>query len=171
VTEPASELLIRPAAVSEARELTALVMRSKGYWGYSSEFLAQAASELTVSEEDITQGKVSAAEVEGRSAGVYVLDVDDPPELVALFVEPEFIGKRIGRALLRHALERTRRSGIEDLLIESDPNAEPFYRAHGAVPIGHTTSPTTGRELTLLSLEVSSTAMTADAPPRVSAAS
>jgi hypothetical protein len=40
------------------------------------------------------------------------------------------------------------------VLIESDPNAEPFYRAHGAMEIGHRTSPTTGRDLTLLRLPV-----------------
>jgi GNAT superfamily N-acetyltransferase len=90
--------------------------------------------------------------------------------LRSLFVEPEFIGKRIGHTLLRHALERARRSGIESLLIEIDPNAESFYRAHSAVPVGHRTSPTTGGEPTLLRLEVNCAAMTAVAPPPVSAA-
>ena len=45
VSEPASELLIRPAAISKARELSALVTLSKGYWGYCSAFLSQAAPE------------------------------------------------------------------------------------------------------------------------------
>lgn len=152
MTEPASGLLIRPAAASEADELTALVLRSKAHWGYSSAFLARAASELAVSGEEIADAKVSVAEIDGRPVAVSVLDLADPPELVALFVEPDFIGRRIGHALLQHALEQAESAGIESLLIESDPNAEPFYRAHGAIPIGHRTSPTTGRDLTLLRL-------------------
>lgn len=171
MTEPTAQVLIRPATPSEAAELTALVIRSKSYWGYSSEFLAQAAPELTISEEEIAEGKASVAELDGRPVGIYVLDLAHPPELVALFVEPEFIGKRLGHALLRHAIDRARSAGIESVLIESDPNAEAFYRAHGAVPIGHRTSPTTGRTLTLLRLEVNSVEGAVGAPPRVSAAS
>jgi GNAT superfamily N-acetyltransferase len=154
MTRTLGQLMIRGAATSEAPQLTALVMRSKAYWGYSPEFLDQAAPELTVSELDIADGKVSVAELAERPVGVSILDLADPPELVALFVEPEAIGTGIGRALLRHALERAQGAGVDNVLIESDPNAEPFYRAHGAMEIGHRTSPTTGRDLTLLRLPV-----------------
>jgi GNAT superfamily N-acetyltransferase len=146
----APELLIRPAAASEAAELTALVMRSKAYRGYTAEFLRQATPELTVSEQDIAEGKVSVAELDERPVGISVLDLAEPPELAALFVEPDVIGTGVGRALLAHELERARAAGVDSVLIESDPNAEPFYRAHGAEPIGARTSPTTGRQLTLL---------------------
>ena len=54
----ALELLIRPADASEAAQLTALVIRSKAYWGYSAEFLRQAAPEVTVAAQDIAEGKV-----------------------------------------------------------------------------------------------------------------
>jgi GNAT superfamily N-acetyltransferase len=120
------ELLIRPAAASEAAQLTALVMRSKAYWGYTAEFLRQAAPELTVSEQDIAEGKVSVAERDERPVGISVLDLAEPPELAALFVEPDVIGTGVGRALLAHELERARAAGVDSVLIESDPNAEPF---------------------------------------------
>jgi Acetyltransferase (GNAT) domain len=92
----------------------------------------------------------------GRSApvGVSVLDLHERPELVALFVDPDLIGTGVGRALLQNALERTRHAGLDSVLIESDPNAERFYRSQGAVPAGHRTSATTGRELALLRLSV-----------------
>ena len=154
MTPTLQQLVIRAAAVSEAHLLTALMMRSKAYWGYSPEFLEQAAPELTVSEQDIAEGNVSVAELAGRPVGMSMLDLAEPPELVALFVEPDMIGTGVGRALLRQALERARTAGVESLLIESDPNAEPFYRAHRAVEIGRRTSSTTGRELTLLRLPV-----------------
>jgi GNAT superfamily N-acetyltransferase len=130
-------------------------MRSKAHWGYSTDFLVRAAPELTVSEQHIADGEVSVAELDKRPVGFSVLDLADPPELVALFVEPDVIGKGLGRALLYHALEQAQNAGVESVLIESDPNAEPFYRAHGAAPVGQRTSPTTGRQLTLLRLAVS----------------
>lgn len=130
-------------------------MRSKAHWGYSTDFLERAAPELTVSEQDIADGKVSVAELDKRPVGFSVLDLADPPELVALFVEPDVIGKGLGRALLSHALEQAQSAGVECLLIESDPNAERFYRGHGAAAVGQRTSSTTGRQLTLLRLAVS----------------
>jgi GNAT superfamily N-acetyltransferase len=129
-------------------------MRSKAYWGYSPQFLEQAAPELTVTEDDITDGNVSVAEVGDRLVGVSVLELAYPAELVALFVEPDVIGQGVGRALLDHALAHAESAGITSLLIESDPNAEPFYRAQGAQEIGRRTSPTTGRDLALLRLPV-----------------
>jgi GNAT superfamily N-acetyltransferase len=86
--------------------------------------------------------------------------------LVALFVEPEVIGRGIGRALLQHALDATQSAGIKSLLIESDPNAEPFYRAQGAETIGCRTSPTTGRDLALLRLPVGGGALSGHQSPR-----
>jgi hypothetical protein len=76
-TPSASQPLIRPASISEAARLSELVMRSKAYWGYSPEFLEQAAPELTVSEQEIADGKVSVAELHERPVGVSVLDLAD----------------------------------------------------------------------------------------------
>ena len=41
-------------------------------------------------------------------------------------------------------------AGLDALLIESDPDAEPFYLAHGAERQGTRISSATGRELPLL---------------------
>ena len=97
---------------------------------------------------------MSVAELNERPVGISVLDLAEPAELVALFVEPDVIGRGVGRALLAHELNRARAAGMDSVLIESDPNAEPFYRAHGAEPIANRTAPTTGRQLTLLRLRV-----------------
>ena len=67
-----------------------------------------------------------------------------------LFVDPAAIGTGVGRALLIDALTVARTAGLDALLIESDPDAEPFYRSHGAEPAGTRTSVSTGRELPLL---------------------
>ena len=146
--------MIRAAAAHEAAELTALVRRSKAYWGYSPEFIERAAAELAVSENDIATGGVCVAEFGGRRVGVSVLKLTEPAELVALFVEPDTIAKGVGRALLQHNLEWAKRAGLNSVLIESDPNAEPFYRANGAIHVGYRRSPASGRDLPLLRIQL-----------------
>ena len=44
---------IRSARVQEAKEISALAMRSKAYWGYSKEFMEACREELTVTPEHI----------------------------------------------------------------------------------------------------------------------
>ena len=66
------------------------------------------------------------ASVPSSAVGVSVLDLADPPELIALFAEPELIGNGIGPVLLGKLIDRARGGRSGALLIESDPNAEPF---------------------------------------------
>jgi N-acetylglutamate synthase-like GNAT family acetyltransferase len=131
--------VIRRARAGEADALTDLAVRSKAQWGYGEDFLAAASSELLV------------VEREGALVAFAALDFGaDQPELDALFVDEEWIGSGLGGALLEAACTVARRRGVDALVIESDPNAEDFYRRHGAEPIGERRSESTGRMLPLL---------------------
>lgn len=61
-----------------------------------------------------------------------------PPEidLHFLMVEPHLIGTGRGKRLFQHAAETARGRGAIVLTIDSDPHAEPSYRAMGAVTVG-----------------------------------
>ncbi|MDP8909654.1 MAG: GNAT family N-acetyltransferase [Chloroflexota bacterium] len=147
----AAPLVLRRAVCGEARQLTALVLRSKAVWGYDSQFMRRAAAELVVSEQDIVERDVFVAQVGVVPAGVAGVDhAADPPELDLLFVDPIHKGTGIGRALLRHALAAARARGLSALAIVSDPYAEPFYISQGAIRVGAQQSSSTGRELPLL---------------------
>ncbi len=147
----AGPLVVRRAACGEAGQLTALALRSKALWGYDEQFMRLAAAELAVSEQDIAQRDVFVAQVGDVIAGFGGVDhAAQPPELDLLFVDPSHKGTGVGRALLRQALAAAHARGLSELLIVSDPNAEPFYRSQGAVRIGTQRSPSTGRELPLL---------------------
>ena len=126
-------MTIRPARAGEEAELTELAIRSKGHWGHDAAFLERARPELTVRPEHLRRWIVRVAERDGAVVGFAAVGLE-PAELEMLFVDPAAIGTGLGRALL----------------IESDPDAEPFYRAHGAEPAGTRTSSSTGRELPLL---------------------
>src|SRR4051812_14834713 len=148
---------VRLAVEDEAMLLTELAMRSKAYWGYGREFLERARVELTVAARDIGQGRVWVAEHEGRVVGFYAFDLDARPrEITALFVEPSWIGRGVGKVLLRDALARARAAGVASLQIESDPHAEAFYEAHGAMRQGSRRSPSTDRILPLLRIPTGS---------------
>ncbi|MDQ6831475.1 MAG: GNAT family N-acetyltransferase [Gemmatimonadota bacterium] len=147
---------MRPARPDEADSLTELAVRSKSYWGYDAEFLDRARFDLTVSAENAVKGNVFVAENEGAVAGFYSLDDDrDTPELTALFVEPVSMGKGHGRLLFAHAAGEARARGGRVMIIHSDPFAESFYLAQGAVRVGAIPSPVdAARLLPLLHLSL-----------------
>jgi GNAT superfamily N-acetyltransferase len=143
---------IRPAGAGEAAAISDLTVRSKAHWGYDDAFMARAAPELTVDEAELARlDAIVAEDDDGRVIGIAAIDPDpDPPVLELLFVEPAVIGTGLGGALLRAVLTRAAARGFDQLAIVSDPNAEPFYRAHGAQRVGTERSTATGRDLPLL---------------------
>jgi predicted N-acetyltransferase YhbS len=70
-------------------------------------------------------------------------------DLEHLWVTPEHIGTGVGRLLFDHAVRRAVSLGAETVRIESDPNAEGFYRRMGAVRAGEISYPIDGQKRTL----------------------
>ena len=146
----------RPA---EAAALSALALRSKGYWGYDVAFLDACRAELTLTPDQAAAARVVRG-ADGTVRGFHLLgpDPDGDPgsgELLMLFVDPTEIGRGIGRALLEDAVRYAARRGCSTLRVESDPGAEAFYVAHGARRVGTVPSGSVpGRELPLLELPV-----------------
>jgi GNAT superfamily N-acetyltransferase len=134
---PAISLRIRRARVSEAPALTELSLRSKALWGYDAAFLARCRIAMQVKEANVETRPHFVAEIDGRLAGFY--GFEPLPEGVGLdymFVEPEFVGRGVGRALMDHAVAQARELGHESLTIVADPNAEGFYVRLGAQRVG-----------------------------------
>jgi GNAT superfamily N-acetyltransferase len=165
---------IRAARPDEAGEISALALRSKAHWGYDRSFLDACREELTIPAELVTLKRtyvaVSQAGVEeavtdassaagpagapGRILGFGTIEGDPPAgELGMLFIDPGVIGKGVGGALFAHLTATAAELGFHRLTIASDPNAEPFYLARGAVRIGTVPSGSVeGRVLPLLAL-------------------
>ena len=150
-------MLMRAARADEAGSLSALAGRSKAYWGYDEAFMEACRDELTVSAAEVTARRATVAEHDGRILGFATLE-GRPPQgtLGMLFVDPDSIGKGIGRLLFDHMVVMARDLGFVRLLVDADPNAEPFYVAMGAERIGSTPSGSIpGRTLPLLALHLS----------------
>ncbi|MEU6235665.1 GNAT family N-acetyltransferase [Kitasatospora sp. NPDC047058] len=147
---------IRPARPDEAELLSALALRSKGYWGYDEAFLEACREELTLDPAAFERQWTAVAEEGGRVLGFVTL-TGAPPQgaLDMLFVEPDAIGRGVGRRLVEHLRAQAAALGFRRLTIDSDPFAESFYLAMGATRIGSTPSGSVpGRELPLLALEI-----------------
>ena len=152
----ASDVTMRPARPEEAETLTELVMRSKAHWGYSDEFMENCRAELTVQPEEVVPSRTTVAEAEGRVLAVATL-VGEPPEaeLGSLFVDPDMIGKGVGRRLLQHMTDIARGMGIRTMVLDADPHAEPFYEAMGFVRAGVVPSGSIpGRTLTRYAIDL-----------------
>ncbi len=133
-----STVRVRPARESEAEALSDLCLRSKAHWGYDAAFLDQCREALRVRTASIREGLVFvAADGYDRPVGVYQIDVEgETADLALLFVEPELIGRGLGRRLLEHAVERAHALGCTAVTILADPNTATFYEAQGAVLSG-----------------------------------
>jgi GNAT superfamily N-acetyltransferase len=142
----------------EAAALSALALRSKGYWGYDAAFLDACRAELTVTPDQAARARV-VRDAGGIVRGFHLLAPDPDGgagrgELLMLFVDPSAIGSGIGRALLEDAVRYAAHRGWSALRIESDPGAEGFYVAHGARRVGMAASGSVpGRELPLLEFQ------------------
>ncbi|MFI6008167.1 GNAT family N-acetyltransferase [Streptomyces sp. NPDC051243] len=131
------DVLIRPARATEAGILTELALRSKAHWGYGAQFLEACRDELTVAANEVTRRRALVADRDGHIVGFTTLQGEPPTGVLGMmFVDPQAIGQGIGRLLFEHTIAAGRDLGFTQLTIDADPNAEPFYRAMGAVRIG-----------------------------------
>lgn len=128
---------IRPARVAEAASLTALALRAKAHWGYDGAFLAAYRNELTITPNDILAHTIRVAALAEHPSGFCQLrGAGETATLTDLWVEPEAIGRGVGRALWEHAVVSARQRGLRELHVQSDPHAEGFYLRMGAKRVG-----------------------------------
>jgi N-acetylglutamate synthase-like GNAT family acetyltransferase len=145
-------MTIRRARAADRDALASLAFRSKAHWGYDEAFMERSRDVLTPSAAYLANDPVYVAEDDaGAVIGFYgfvregrALWLND------LWIEPAAIRSGAGRALFAHAIETARASGDTAFSIESDPNAEAFYLAMGAVRTGERVAAGSGRVLPVL---------------------
>ena len=134
------ELAIRIAQQGDAAAISALAYRSKSYWDYDQQFMAACRDELTYSAKQIESSQVEffICESQGRIIAFYALAYDSTAgaELEAMFVEPDFIGRGVGRILFAHAVTQCEAKRTTKLIVQADEFAADFYKRMGAVSCG-----------------------------------
>lgn len=127
---------ISRATPNDAEVLTAIAVSAKRIWNYPEAWIQHWLPQLTISVEYISANEIWVMKDEEIPIAFYALNQDEGSyELDHLWVLPEYIGKGIGKQLLRHAFERCKLLNISVLKIYADPNAESFYEKMGAKKI------------------------------------
>lgn len=148
----------RKAEAADAPALSELAFRSKAHWGYSPDQLEAWRENLTLSSDWMSLHPIHVAEIDGRIVGFFALLAEHGQwKLEHFWVAPEAMGQGVGRSMLTHAMAVAKQVGARELIIDSDPNAEGFYRACGAVRIASLPAPIEGephRERPVLRLAI-----------------
>jgi len=145
---------IVPAISRDAEILTSITKKSKAYWGYTDEQLANWADLLTITEIYIETNSVFNLLMKSEIVGYYSFVNSDKNtiKLDNLFVLPEFIGIGFGKLLMFDLFDRLRNSSIEKIVIESEPYAEKFYEKFGFIKVGQIETATPQRYLPVMEL-------------------
>lgn len=99
---PETKLKIRPAHLYELPALSDLCLRSKAYWKYDRAFIEACREELTITPENLNDDYIMVADDDGKHAGVIHLVLEGTTaELEKLFIDPNWIGKGVGRKLFQ----------------------------------------------------------------------
>ncbi|WP_371194556.1 GNAT family N-acetyltransferase [Glaciecola sp. SC05] len=149
----------RTAKPSEAERLSALAITSKAHWGYSLEFMEACKAELSHTPEQLANEKcIYIVAVKNKSIiGFYKLEniYQQTILLEALFIDPSMIGRGVGRELYEHAKQTGAARGAEFIEVQSDPNAEGFYKSMGMEVTGKEQSGSIeGRYLPILKISI-----------------
>lgn len=150
-------MTIERATRTDSKTLTELTMRSKSHWDYSMQQIEKWRDDLTISKDYITEKEVyKLIDSENKIIGYYsyFLINEVKVKLENLFVEPKFIGCGYGKMLMNDFIERIRKTRTEKIILESDPNAENFYKKIGFKVIGKLETSIKNRFLPIMELKI-----------------
>lgn len=147
---------IQKAKPTDANAITALTLRSKNYWNYGSELIESWREELTISADFIENNEVYKLIDKDELVGFYIYSIENQStiRLDFLFIEPKFIGKGYGKILVNDFLNRIKTTTFKSVIVDADPNAEPFYNRLGFQVIGQLPSSIEGRFLPIMELKL-----------------
>ncbi len=134
--------------------LSAMAKRAKSYWNYPSEWIELWKEDLTLTEEYINSNMVYKAMEPDSNQIIGTCAVEQlsekEVEIAHFWIEPEFMGKGVGRQLITKALEYAEQQEATRVEVLSDPNAREFYQRFGFRFIGEREGVPKGRFLPVL---------------------
>jgi GNAT superfamily N-acetyltransferase len=148
------ECSIRSVDPHEGERLRTIAIAAKSYWGYDRDRVAEWAAMGDFSPQALRQKEVYVAETQGQVIGwASLLSKDDVCWLDDLWIEPEWIGRKVGSLLFRHVVERAKQRGAARLEWEAEPNALGFYERMGARYLRESEPSIWGRVLPVMGID------------------
>ncbi len=121
----------RTAQIEDLGILNTISFRSKGHWGYGQELLDQWKDQLTIREQQFQDQQMLVAMWDDLPIGFCsIAENQENYEILHLWVLPEYIGQGYGKKLLQTTIKRFAKRSVP-IIVEADPNAEPFYQSQG----------------------------------------
>jgi GNAT superfamily N-acetyltransferase len=147
---------LEKANSSDNEVLTAITKKSKAYWGYSEEQIRIWSELLTITPTYIETKSVYKLVVDAKTVGYYSFfyEDEDTMKLDNLFILPEYIGKGFGRILMDDFLVLVKRTDVNKITLDSEPNAEMFYAKLGFVKVGEIETSIKNRCLPIMELNI-----------------
>jgi len=146
---------IRVGSPHEGARLKEIAIASKGHWGYGPDRVRRWADEGDFAPARLRQLTVLVAEVESRAIGWSSLESKgETCWLGDLWIEPDWIGKGIGRALFLRSAEHARALGAKWLEWEAEPNALGFYEKMGGRYLREAEPSSWGRRNAIMGVEL-----------------
>ena len=134
-------VLIRDAAADDMTALSGIYRRSSLSNEGDRPTLLAHPERLEFSDLAVQQGRTRAAVVEGEIVGFASwLGAGDAFEIEDLFVEPGWMRRGIGRALVLDMIAFARGRGIDRVEVTANPHALAFYENAGFVICGQVTT-------------------------------
>ena len=147
---------IEKAYRTDAEKITDLTIRSKNYWNYGDQQIAEWKDELTITSKYIEDNEVYKLIITNELAGFYAFQSGNKKivKLNFLFIEPKYIGKGYGKILMTDFLQRIKKTDCEKVTLDADPNAEKFYESIGFKVVGKLKSSIKDRFLPIMEMEI-----------------
>ena len=149
--------MIEKAQPEQHDQLTAIAQAAKRHWGYPEHWIEAWKEALIITPAFIADNTVFVERNGDQRAGFYaLLGSGSQITLEHMWVLPAYMGTGVGKRLFTHAVEYAASIGATTIQIESDPNAEGFYKRMGARRVGEVTVELDGqpRVLPLLIVEL-----------------
>lgn len=147
---------IERAVPEDHQVLTEITKKAKAFWGYSDKQIEAWNDDLAIIPKYIEEHETYKLELDGQFIGYYSLVRIDAAtvKLDNMFVLPNCTGKGYGKKLLEDVLERVGQRNYSWIILDSDPNAENFYKRFGFEVIGQLESSVKGRFLPIMKKRV-----------------
>ena len=141
---------IENATLQDIPKLNEISLESKAFWGYPEDWLNSWEDELTINQTHIENHQTFKLVHEDCTIGFCVIEQHgDECHISHMWVIPKYIGWGFGKVLLEESIKRGVHSPCK-IMVESDPNAEGFYKKYGFHTIDQVESYPKGRYLPVM---------------------
>jgi ribosomal protein S18 acetylase RimI-like enzyme len=131
------DLQILRAKPEQTEALTKIALAAKHYWGYPERWMEIWKPQLTFRPEYFEENESWVAEINDVPIAFYTfLEKNGIAWIENLWIQPDLIGRGVGKRLFLHAVELSRQRGLKTIQLEADPNAVGFYEKMGMYKIG-----------------------------------